>query len=206
MRVAYFCCHAAHLPLGALSVASVKKHMPQVETVQLTDAATPAIDGVDTVLRIELRGHFWRRHWLAYAELGTGDVICANTDVVFRDDVSHVFKDGYFSIAVPTIRDPHFRYDAGVLFSRSPSFCAALADAPVGDDLNAWLASYQSEIDSGRHRVMRIPGKVYSYVPSSAGDRCDGAKVAHYRGPRKQWMHPDWQQVGEAQRWNAAAA
>ena len=174
--------------------------MPGIEIVHLTDHETPGLLGADTVVRLRLEGDFWRRHWSAYAELD-GDVICANTDIVFRGDVRHVFDDTA-DVMVPVIRDPRVRYDAGIVFCRSRQFCAALAENGASG-LDAWLANYGAEIDSGRHRVRRLPGSVYSYVPASASDPCDGALAVHYRGPRKRWMLAGWQQAEESRRWDA---
>lgn len=202
MRLAYFCCSAEHLPLGEISAASARQHMPGLEIVHLTDHETPGMLLADTVVRLKLDGDFWRRHWTAYAEL-SGDVICANTDIVFRGDVRHVFDDAS-ELIVPEIRDPRVRYDAGLLFCRAPRFCAALADGGA-DGLDEWIPAYGAEIDSGRYTVRRLPGRTYSYVPHSAADPCAGALAVHYRGPRKRWMAAGWSQREESTRWMAVA-
>lgn len=201
MKIAYFCCSRAHLALGALSVNSARAVMPQAEIVHLTDEATPPLEGVDVVLRQVLEGNWWRRMWQASAAL-EGDVIHANTDILFRGDVSHVFALD-FDIAVPHIADPVVRHDAGILFSRSPAFCRALAASPAAQvdkegDIDAWLASYNAEINARRYRVVVLPGSVYSRVPGFAEDPVASARVVHFRGPRKRWMLPQWNNRQEA--------
>jgi len=201
VKIAYFCCSREHLALGALSIQSARAAMPQAEIVHLTDEATPALEGADVVLRQPLEGNWWRRMWHASAAL-EGDVIHANTDIVFRADVSHVFALD-FDIAVPHIADPVVRYDAGLLFCRRRSFCRRLADAPAAEapegDIDAWLAAYNTEVDSARWWRVVLPGHIYSHVPltEETARLATYARALHYRGPRKRWLLPTWKTAKE---------
>ena len=204
MRIAYFCCHADHLRLGALSTASARAYMPGVEIVHLTDAATDPLPGADTVLRFATEGNFWRRSWTALAALER-NVLMVGTDTLFRRDVTEVFLRP-FEVALPHIAGPH-RYDAGTVFARSSAFFRRMADDPVAllpqaeFGIDAFLGEYHrhawhaAAIGAG---VLELPGRVYGYAPRAADDPgIKDAAIVHYRGPRKRWMLPGW---------NAAAA
>lgn len=54
--------------------------------------------------------------------------------------------------------------------------------------IDAQLAAINGVIGAFDGHVRALPGKVYSYVPRSKDDSCDGAAIIHYRGPRKEWM------------------
>ncbi len=199
MKIAYFCCSVDHLPLGEISAASARACMPDAEIIHLTDRDTPALQGADRVIRLELDGSFWRRLWLASSHLD-GEVIHANTDIVFLQDVSSVFTLD-FDIAVPHIADPRWRYDAGLLFSRSRDFCRALAESSAAgtNDLDAWLASYRIAVDRFAH--VTLPGYFYSHVPLRDKVSDERIKVMHFRGPRKAWMLASWKPSPDDERW-----
>lgn len=211
MKLAYFCCHPEHLKLGALSVASVKKHMPHIEIVHLTDEHTHALAGADTVFRFDTTGNYWKRYWTAAAALD-GDILLVGTDTIFRRDISEVFEQS-FDVALPHIADKKWRYDAGTIFSRSPAFFKKMAESKLseisndelfGEGVTRFLAEFHRHCIFGRFpatglagELIEIPGKIYSYVPKAADDPgIQSCAIVHYRGPRKKWMSAEWVQKG----------
>jgi hypothetical protein len=212
MKIAYYCSQADHLKLGELSIASVRQHMPNAEIIHLTDDVTPALPGADTVLRFTattngVRENYWKRYWNAASHL-TGETVLLGTDSIFRRDITSVF-DGYFDVALPHIADKKWRYDAGTIFSRSPELYKRLAASPISNMSNAALfendvVTFLAEFHriSATHQIVEISGEKYSFVPASANDAgIKKASIVHYRGPRKKWMTPQWQQP-DGEKWN----
>lgn len=205
MRIAYFCCNPGHLGLGALSIASAKKHMPEIEVVHLTDAKTEPLQGADTVLRFDTEGNFWKRYWTAAAALD-GEVLLVGTDTIFRRDVSDLFAE-QFEVALPHIADRRLRYDAGTQAVRTPDFFRHLAASPFAEleqvTTDAFLNEFAHCVKSYNGKIIDLPGKIYSFVPCAHDDPgIQSAAIVHYRGPRKRWMDNGWAPSPEAERWN----
>lgn len=176
------------------AVLSVREHIPAAEIVQL-GCADP-VDGVDVWLRSVSDNPFVYRRMSAQAALD-GDCIFIDVDVKLRADVSDVFKYE-FDAAIPTDTmpgDSSIRFDGGVAFSRNPEVWKALRDHVGHLDFrkapNDWKPIMEAQTAFFEKRLFKtlvLPGELYCRIPESKEDACDGAKVIHYRGLRKEWM------------------
>ena len=200
-----------HLVLADRMIRSVRKEMPKVEIVQLTDEKTPAIMGVDRVQR--LPGDVPMavqcvRHYAACQ----GDWLLIDTDVIVQDDVRDVF-DEPFDVAVCD-RDgtlvegeedlqmmKEMPHNIGVMFSRSKAFWKAV-EAKMHDmtpERKHWLGNQYAACDviaSGQFHVKIIPGIQYNYAAHNVHDKCESASIVHYKGPmRKKLMLERFQEV-----------
>lgn len=122
------------------------------------------------------------------------DALFIDVDCQIRADVSDVFNRlAPGELALPLIDDPAVRYSGGVVFSRSPQFwhgwvkcleAKQLTEEPDSRELLDWFQSY---VDRYAGRVVPLNWRQYEAVPLNAQDPCPGAKIVHYRGPRKGW-------------------
>lgn len=191
---------SVHVRLAERLVASVRRVMPNVPIVQMTDSETPAIAGVFHVERREPRpiAIGTLEHFAAC----DGDWLLVDTDVIVQADVRHIFRHP-FDIAVAT-REGTLRrrevgkkfmdrmpFNKGAVFSRSPAFWAAAADLRLqSEKAQAWMGDQQSMntiIRSGAFKVITLPSG-YNYPPLTAREDVSRHQILHYKGDRKPWM------------------
>lgn len=205
---------AIHIVLADKMIRSAREHLPGVEIVQFTDEESPAIAGVDTVLRMP-HGPLALATARHYARTAPGDWLLVDTDVVIQRDVRDVFEDQDFDVAVCdrggtlvagetnlSTASGKFMdempYNIGVVFSRAPDFWAAVADGvaagPAKDQ--HWMANQRVACriikacaqGTGVWRIKVLPC-AYNFAPTNEGDDVSGAAIVHYKGPtRKAWM------------------
>lgn len=185
MRVGYY--HAGPRSLYAEAmVDSVRRVMPDVEVVHLTATATPIALAV-----LE-----------AYASVD-GEWVFVDTDVVFQEDVRHVFEQP-FDIAVAT-REGTFMdgedgskfmarmpWNKGVVFSRSRAFWQRAYGRLLGmkSSQQDWMGDQQAMCDvlqSGAFAVLTLPNR-YNYPPKFRGEDVRDKAALHFKGNRKAWM------------------
>lgn len=192
MMIAFYVESTDHVPMLQVSAASAKRVMPEVHIIQIGPHGVPRAAAVDDQREFDLSGNFARRMWRARASVERGDVLFADADTIFYNDVSKVF-DQAFDIALPEISDPFLRHTAGIAFSRNPEFwweyeamplCRAQALPPIRTLLEDW----NRFVSTWHGAVLKLPADVYEYLPKALHDPCKGAAIAHYRGPRKNWM------------------
>ena len=210
MRVCFFNVYAGstsynqtiHLVLADLMIRSVRTTMPGVEIVQLTDMASPKIMGVDAVRRLPSEpADILRTRHLTQCE---GDWLYLDTDIMVQQDMRHVF-DQPFDVAVTDregtlldgeedidfIKDsPH---NMGVVFTRSPAFWTAVLEKLLlmTPARQAWMGIQLGAcevIAEGRFTTRVLPGLQYNYAAQHGKDRCEEAKIAHYKGPARKRM------------------
>lgn len=207
MKIGFFCVYKSdpiHYVLADVMIRSAKKHMPDVEIVQLTDDKSPQVVGSDSVRRKQMTQMATLRaeH---QAEM-QGDWLFVDTDVVFQADVRHVFKDPDFDVAVadrewgkPSISAAgtpfadRMPFNVGVLFSRQPAFFgvvrAMMKAMPM--ELCGWLGDQYGTcyaIQSGAFRVKVLPGSIYNYPPDDNDPNANKAAILHFKGKRKHMM------------------
>jgi hypothetical protein len=163
--------------LAAASISSVRRHMPGVPIVHLSDLRTKTLDGVDEVIA---------REWTNRAELQAhlhGPVLFLDTDTILMRDVRHVFEKE-FDVAVASRpsdwADADRAYNQGVVFSRNEHFWGTLSD------LSKQRGRYGEEefsyvVKSGEFKVLELP-ESYNFSPP------DDLAVLHFKGPRKRMM------------------
>lgn len=193
MRIAYYVENPGMSRMTALSVASVKAHMPDAEVVQMSPARLETGAWADSRVVTPEEGDFFVRRVIANAMLGDGEILYPDSDTRFVGDVRHVFE-GEFDVALPQIDDPDVRYSAGIVFSRRARFWSEQAvmklrqtddGRPFTTDLLRFFTKF---VDAWDGEVLRLEERRYERVPRSQGDPCEGALIVHYRGPRKRWM------------------
>lgn len=206
MTVAFY--HAAakptvHLKMAAMLIASVRRVMPDVPIVHLTDATTEPVDGVDLVQRVSGCPPVALGCLQAYAAAGTGDWLFVDTDVIVQEDVRHVF-DKAFDVAVATRegtlkpsevgrkffnRSP---YNKGAVWSRSADFWADAVKAceTMQASRQAWMGdqiAMNEVIAAGQYRVTVLANR-FNYPPKYRSEDLRTQAVLHYKGPRKEWL------------------
>jgi hypothetical protein len=192
-----------HVRLAALLVASVRRAMPDVSVVHLTDEVTAPIDAADEVQRHAVTGGVALACLELYAAAGAGEWLFVDTDVIVQQDVQHVF-DEPFDVAVAdragTLKDcelgtkfmARMPYNKGAVFSRSPEFwrSAVAACRTMKPTRQQWMGDQQAMNDviaGGQFRVKVLPNS-YNYPPQFAGEHVAEKHICHYKGPRKPWM------------------
>jgi len=200
VKVGFFCqTPGMHLDMAKHLIISVRKTMPGVEIVHLTNGECPGASGVDSVLRIPGNVPMAIRRMRHHASL-EGDWLLIDTDCVILKDVRHVFDDA-FDIAVTDRKGSKWDgtwyselmpFNMGVTFSRSPQFWKAvlseLEKAPPkfqqweGDQLmvgKLWK-DWNTKI---------LPGRIYNFTPEKREDSREHAAILHFKGSRKEWVN-----------------
>ena len=199
MRVAFL--HAGQDPKYAqVMVASVRRHMPGVEILQLTDETTPAIDGCAPV-RLPWDGEEPMFFKMAHLARLHGDVLALDTDVVVQADLSGVFTlpfDMAFTWRDGPIRGPGGQdiakimpINCGVMFQREPRFWLACMDWCQQHKCDHWCADQLAVAHNAIFwDVLRLHCENFNYTPNKRTEDVSQRLVVHYKGDRKEWMLP----------------
>ncbi len=191
--------------IPSFMVASVKAAMPGAEVVQMTDQATSAVPGVDSVIRQDWDGKKLMIYRLAHlAALERTACVLVDTDVVVQRSLAPVFERA-FDVAL-TVRHepvrtldktkdlaPEMPYNTGVMFSREPRFWKAALERcrALPEKQHDWWGdqvSVKQVADTGQFNVLELPCEVYNYSPSTESEDVGERHVVHYKGARKVWM------------------
>lgn len=199
---------------GRLLVKSVRRAMPSVRVVHLTDLTSPPIKGVDDVRRkpTEPMALLRMRHHAGVK----GDWLFLDTDVTVQRCVKHVF-DSPFDIAVTTRNWTHLKpakgfseqmpYNTGVVFSRCPAFWSeAYTRLRRTDDAEAqhWMGDQQIigdivDDDTCRYAIRKVWGSKYNFPPAAGNEDNHvlshrmqaAAHIVHYKGPERKALMLD---------------
>jgi len=182
-------------------VQSIQQHMPDVEIHQFTDLQTPvAVDGVQVHRTAD--GPMLERRLEHYATC-EGDWLLLDTDTVVLQDVRSVFDDPVFDVA---LADRNWKgipqgdeilltmpFNTGVVFSRRQTFWQDVLAVwrAFPKDAKDWYSEQRAVyqvVRTGKYRVKILPGEVYNYPPRTKHDHCTGVAIAHFKGPKKQWL------------------
>ena len=186
--------------LADIMLRSVRSAMPGVEVTQFTDLKSPAVYGVNHVLRKPKQPLAVLRS--LHQACVEGEWLFLDTDVVVQRDVRAVFQEP-FDIAVADRRWQHLEatpeftaqmpWNIGVIFSRAPTFWRAIHEALLrapeqaqdfmGDQRAAGVL-----LQSGHWALLELPGMDFNYPPSGPEDRAEQASIVHFKGNRKDWM------------------
>lgn len=173
-----------YVRLAALAIASARKHMRDAHIVHLTDMDTPALTGVDEVMRVPTS-----RRALAHSMVD-GEVIFIDVDTIIKKDVSHVLDDKSFDIAVSRRRNvmgTHNEFNSGVVFSRCQKFWSHVHIEWEKDNYAFNEHAFNTVIHGGQYRVAYLDA-TYNYTPKSDTEDVSMANIVHYKGKRKAWM------------------
>jgi Nucleotide-diphospho-sugar transferase len=202
MRIGVFYQNDTYSQMAGLMLDSVRKVMPDVEIHHLADGKCTALKGADAVHRIPEPMPMAVRRMTLQSQC-EGDWLFMDADVIAQKDVSHVFDDKDFDVAL-TNRDGTITneakyaavmpYNTGVVFSRSPAFWKMvlhhLKNQPM--QLQDWTGDQLVICEMMKQgafgfKVKVLPGATYNYPPKFAGDGADAA-LAHFKGNRKAYL------------------
>ena len=182
-------------------VASVKRHMPNAEILQLTDDVTPEIEGCRAVRAKWDAGDSFTIFKLKHLTWMSDELLVLDSDVIVQADVSSVFKLP-FDVAA-TWRDGPIRgpdgeditkimpINTGVMFCRNHGFWAACLQYCAEHSINEWYADQLSVAGVvGQFNTLRLHCDNFNYTPNSKNEDVNGRLIVHYKGNRKEWMLP----------------
>lgn len=184
--------------LANMMVASVKKAMPDIEVLQMTDTTTKPIEGVDEVRVIEIDGPWLMPYRLKHLAALDGENIILDTDIIVREDLREVFKHG-FQLAL-TRRDIglidglDMPYNIGVMFSRCPEFWQEAYEycLTLPENQQMWFGdqiAVKYLVDAGKYKIGELDCDIWNYSPNTKYFDPSEKKVIHFKGTkRKLWM------------------
>lgn len=199
--------HAVTDDIARIMIASVRRAMPDVELVQMTNADTPALP-VDRVVRKTLNHTFWVPWLMEFVSELPGEVLFLDSDIVVQKDLAPLFSVG--ADLVITSRGPkvfagrQMPFLLGVVASRRPELWLELRDRvlamPDKEDQGWWgsqVAVYDLWMDEqngrGKWKVTAVDCDPHNYVPKGPEDAPADKWVLHYKGKkRKPWMLARW--------------
>jgi hypothetical protein len=187
-------------------IASVRRHVPMANMIQMTDMTTDPVPGVDQVMRFPRGPDFILFRFGLLDTLPRENTILLDYDVIVQGDLMHVFHEsGYEFDLKLTRRDAtdktvsayiasRLPHNAGVMFSRPKGFefwREALSAYWNETGRNGWLdgaLAMELALDATRLRVLDLPCSLYNYTPSSPSEDLSGRLCVHYKGNRKTWI------------------
>ena len=191
-----------HLLHATALVASIKQVMPTVEIHHFTDDDTAAVEGVTDVRRLP-DGPMLERRLEHYSHC-EGEWLFLDTDTLVLQDVRTVlFDHPSIDLALADRAWPHLPqgdevmhsmpFNTGVCFSRSSCFWQDVLTTWRSYDSNRrdWMSEQRAVYEvvrTGRYRVKILPGMIYNYPPRTPDDPLRDVAIAHFKGPRKQWL------------------
>lgn len=200
--IALFC--VGERPHAKYTVASLKKHMPDHEFVQITDYSSKEIEGVDRVIRKTITGHMMFDLIQSYADVDWKDTLITTADDCIFEGPFPI--NGDYDVAIVKrksngtyIGEKH-PYTNGLVIVKNKEFyidclkrLVELRDQ-VCSGRNYWdwwgdMACISDVCESGKYKVKLLPEDQYCVKPKFNGDGNDKAVLWHYAGTdRKAWM------------------
>lgn len=191
-----------YVRMAKLTIASVRKAMPGVEIVHLTDADTPMVEGADSVKRICETMPMAVRRMKHNSQL-EGEWLLIDCDVIVQKDVRHVFEEPFDVALTDRIGTITYEskyaevmpYNLGVAFSCSPAFWKLVLRhlGTLSPKYQQWegdqlvVCEMIKQRAASDFKVKILPGAIYNFPPKFAGDGKDAA-ICHYKGPRKAFL------------------
>lgn len=190
------------MPRAAITIASVRKFIPEAKIIQITNLSFPGFDGVDEVVRLENTGDFidWvTRGFIAVMQRGE-PVLHIGTDVVIKAPVSDVFDDDFdVAASLYPLRDRTDGAYCGDVEFTKPSGLEFWQDVleyyrntpAIQDGWEGGQTAFLEVVKRNRYTVKPLEFDTYCYTPEALGEDVSAAKVLHFRGPRK-WMMAEY--------------
>mgnify|MGYP003335078887 FL=1 len=196
------------MPIPQIMVASLKKTMPNARLVQMTDADTLPIPGVDEVIRKpQVDDRFMCYRLLHLRDFPRGDTVFLDVDVIVRRDLATVF-DAEFDIGL-TYRDdsdrslrlsPEVRekmpFNTGVMFARASGWAfweeAYEYSLTLSESEKCWFGdqlAIRHVAEKSPLKIVKLPCAQYNYSPWHVDEDVSEKFVVHYKGDRRKlWM------------------
>jgi hypothetical protein len=193
--------------LAEIMLASVRRTMPGVKTVMLTDTKTPALS-VDEVLRKQTNNDYWIPWIFEHFASIPGEAIFLDTDVVVQRDLRPLFNVGADIVLTQRgfkeIDGRLMPFLLGVAASRKPELWKEVADRvrKMTDkkDLGWWggqMALFDMYMEEqggrGKWNFSVVDCDPFNYTPKTPMDTGPDKWALHYKGrKRKPWMLATW--------------
>lgn len=188
--------------LAEIAVTSVRKTMPGVPILLMTNAETPSI-GEDIRQERAGSGGLMTYRMDHLAALPDGEWLILDTDVIVQRDLRPLLPAGEWDVAL-TRRTVQFDvdgnniaetmpYNTGVMVCRSARFWEQCAKVcwKLPSQLHRWYGDqYAVRIvaDQGEFDVLELPVDPWNYSPEYMAEDVASKFVVHYKGKRKEWM------------------
>ncbi len=191
------------IPLAELTIASVRKFLPQAKIVQLSNLDFPMVEGVDEVLRRENKGDFieWAfGSLISLIERGE-PILQIATDVLLNwAPVEDVFRKEFDVAACryPWLdrNDGAFCGDVNFINPAGLSFWRDVYDYYMGhpeiqDGWEGGQTAFLRVVQTKKHKILELDSDIYCFTPDRPNLSLDGVKIIHFRGQRK-FLMPDY--------------
>lgn len=198
--------------LARIMVASVRRTMPGIKVLMITDDKTPAIEGIEPI-RISTHGFADFIPWLCHCKsLLEGEVLYLDSDVVVQRDLRPLFNvigDVVLPNRGPKIVDGRMQpFIFGVVAYRTAAFWAEVRDRVLAMEKvdRAWYGSQiatfemwmEEQNGRGKWKIVSVPRDIYNYTPKEANEAPEDKWALHYKGKkRKAWMLERWKHLLE---------
>lgn len=186
---------AEDIALAKLMLESARKVMPDMRCFHQRDPQTTPLSEHHVPFN---RGDmlFSEYRALHESEANYAPAIFTDVDVIFREDIRPLFeRDFDVALTVRGETDPLSgiqKYVCGIAYSKCPEFwhdVRQVVDNQPGP-LRQWWGNQiavNQVAESGKYKILDLNEREYNRAPRDPFDLA-GAKVLHYRGPRKQWL------------------
>jgi hypothetical protein len=180
---------AQHRYMAGVSIAAVRRCMPDATILHMTTPQTEPLRAADDVMMVPVAGHAWVRRAIVQAH-APAPILSLDVDVFMRRPVAELWELDC-DVAMPDITDPAVRNTGGVWFCRSPALWQAWAKRVTEidpTDVRALLIALSEHVDRWPGKIVRLPESKYERLPTGAHGDFGDASLVHYRGPRKRWF------------------
>lgn len=178
-------------------VESVKRTMPNVDIVHLTDEATESIPGTITYRRPFTHDNptLFRMQQLKDLD---GEVLILDTDIVVQKDMRHVFAFD-FDVALTWRSDKIIDvngvdltklmpYNTGVVFSRSRKFWEECVEWASDKEAGWYTDQGAVAVISHNFNVLKLHCDNFNYAPFRKDEDLSSRYAVHYKGNRKSFI------------------
>lgn len=203
------------VPYAQTMVKSLKE-THRLPVIQMTDLKTPAVPGVDEVVRLPFRIPLMLYRLKHLANFQHTEMLIVDTDCIAKHPVDDIWEKP-FDVAL-TLRDPgeldtgdgidrsaDMPVNTGVMFSRTTQFWSDAFDwlTHGTEEHQRWYGDQLAVAEIMRREtydVLKLPCSEFNWAPSHRLDTSP-ARFWHYKGAiRKKWIsnetgHPDFRGV-----------
>lgn len=179
---------------GLMAIATIRHHHPESLVVHLTDIESPALKGVDEVIRLPwVKDEPMTLRMNHLSELDAKPSVMLDTDVLVCSRLECAFESS-FDVGL-TLRPPPgetlMPYNTGVMFIRNPAFFAAVRNRMEREPkYKVWPHEQEAvarEAENGGWNVKDFEGAIWNFPPP-VEKVSRAAKILHYKGDRKRYM------------------
>lgn len=153
---------------------------------------SPIMNMLSGIYYIDLDpGYYTRNKHRGYADINLpGNTLYIDTDTIFHQNISSVFEDHSWWIAVAERHIPikGIEFNSGVVFCRIPAFWDELSKADIHYKAMMVETFFSSLVRQDKYRPLRVLPASYNWDPSTKTEDVSMHHIVHYKGNRKPWM------------------